>query len=263
MIDNDLVSIIIPVYNSSKYLEETIKSINGQTYHNYEAIFIDDGSSDNSIEMIERYKANNSRIKLIKQTHQGVSKARNIGIQNAKGRFLAFCDSDDIWLEKKLEKQIKFIKDHDYAFGYCNFRYISNDSTKVSKEIRTGSETDYNRGLQDIRILTITAMIDLNKIPKELCYMPDVMNEDIATWYNILKKGFIAYGQDEVLAYYRKTPNSRGSKKYKTAYYRWKLYRKQEKLKLGKALYCFFQYVLNAILKRIGRMEKLDKKEEQ
>lgn len=259
MIDNDLVSIIIPVYNSSKYLAETIESINNQTYQDYEAIFIDDGSSDNSVEIIEKYKLKNPRIKIIKLTHQGVSEARNIGIKNAKGRFLTFLDSDDIWLKDKLKKQINFIKENDYAFVYCNFKYISDDGKKISKEIKAGIKTDYNRGLQDIRILTITAMIDLNKVPKELCYMPNVMNEDVVTWWKILKNGYIAFGQDEVLAYYRKTKNSRSSKKYITAYYRWKLYKEQENLKLGKAIYCFFKYVLNAILKRIGKMKKVEK----
>jgi teichuronic acid biosynthesis glycosyltransferase TuaG len=249
---NNLVSIIIPVYNSSKYLEETIKSIENQTYKNYEAIFIDDGSSDNSVEIIEKYKCHNSNIKLIKLAHQGVSTARNIGLENANGRFLCFLDSDDIWSEDKIEKQMNFIKENDYAFVYCNFKYISDDGKKVSKEIKAGNKTDYNKALKNIRILTITAMIDLNKIPKELCYMPDVMNEDVATWWNILKNGYIAYGQDEVLAYYRQTKNSRSSKKYVTAYYRWKLYRKHENLPIYKSLYYFTGYLLNAIVKRIG-----------
>lgn len=263
MIINDLVSIIIPVYNASKYLAETIESINKQTYQNYEAIFIDDGSNDNSVEIIEKYKSHNSRMKIIKLEHIGVSEARNIGIKNAKGRFLTFLDSDDIWFKDKLEKQVKFIKENDYAFVYCNFKYISDDGKKVSKEIKAGRKTDYNRGLQDIRILTITAMIDLNKVPKELCYMPNVMNEDVVTWWQILKNGYTAYGQDEVLAYYRKTKNSRSSKKHITAYYRLKLYRNQENLKLGKALYCFFKYVLNAILKRTGGMKKFVNKDEE
>lgn len=112
MTNNDLVSIIIPVYNSSKYIEETIKSIEKQTYNNYEAIFIDDGSCDNSVEIIEKYIAQNSKIRLIKISHKGVSEARNIGIREASGRFLTFLDSDDIWLENKLEKQINFIKEN-------------------------------------------------------------------------------------------------------------------------------------------------------
>ena len=101
-------------------------------------------------------------------------------------------------------------------------------------------------------------MIDLKKIPKEYCYMPDVMNEDVATWWNILKKGYVAYGQNEVLAYYRKAKKSRSSKKYITAFYRWKLYRKQQNLSFFKSIYCFAYYVVNAICKRIGKMERYE-----
>ena len=255
---NDLISIVIPVYNASKYIEETIKSIENQTYQNYEAIFIDDGSSDNSVEIIEKHKSQNSKIKIIKNSHQGVSKARNIGIKNAKGRFLTFLDSDDIWLESKLEKQIEFVKENDYAFVYCNFKYLSDDGRKLSKEIKAGNKTDYNKALKNIRILTATAMIDLNKISKELCYMPDVMNEDIVTWWKILKNDYIAYGQDEVLAYYRQTKNSRSSKKHITSYYRWKLYREQEKLGIFKSIYYFTNYVINAIIKRSSLKRKIN-----
>ncbi len=254
---NELVSIVIPVYNSAKYLEKTIESINRQTYKNYEAIFIDDGSNDNSVEIIKKYQLQNDRISIINNIHQGVSKARNKGIKCAKGRYLTFLDSDDIWLENKIERQIDFIKKNNYSFVYCNFKYMSDDGKKVSKEIKTGAVTDYEKALKDMRILTITAMIDLNKIPKELCYMPDIMNEDIATWWKILRNKYIANGQNEVLAYYRKTKKSRSSKKHVTAYNRWKLYRNQEKLKFWKTMYYFCYYIVNAIKKRIGKMEKL------
>lgn len=254
---NNLISIIIPVYNAEKYIEETIKSIEKQIYRNYEAIFIDDCSKDRSLEIIQKYQKLNDKIKIIKlEKHEGVSKARNKGIEIAKGRYLTFLDADDIWTSDKLQKQLQFIKQNDYAFVYCNFKYMSDNGKYFSKEIKAGKITDYKRGLGNIRILTITAMIDLNKIPRELCYMPDIMNEDIAVWWNIIKNGYIAYGQDEVLAYYRQTKNSRSSKKYVTAYYRWKLYRKQENLNFFKATYCFIHYCINGILKRTSRMEK-------
>lgn len=260
MTDNDLVSIIIPVYNSSKYIEETIKSINAQTYKNYEAIFIDDFSTDNSVKIIEKYMQNNIKIKLVRmKKHVGVSKGRNIGIRKAKGRYLTFLDSDDIWLDNKLEEQINFIKENGFAFIYCSFRYMNDCGTKVSKKIKINPKLDYKKALLDTRILTTTAMIDLSKIPKRYCYMPDIMNEDMAVWWKILKKGYIAYGQDKVLAYYRKNKNSRSSKKVITVFYRWILYRKVEKLTVFKTIYCFVNYIIHAILKRIGILKKLNK----
>ena len=264
MTNNNLVSIIIPVYNSSKYIEETIKSINAQTYTDYEAIFIDDFSIDNSVQIIEEYKQINSKIKLIRlKKHIGVSRARNIGIRRAKGRYLTFLDSDDIWFNNKLEEQIKYIQKHNVEFIYSSFRYINDNGTKVSKKIKVKPKLEYKKALLDTRILTTTAMIDLSKIPKRYCYMPDIMNEDVAVWWRILKKGYIAYAQNNVLAYYRKSKHSRSSRKIITIFYRWKLYREVEKLSLIQSIYCFINYLLNASIKRIGLYNKINKYNEE
>lgn len=258
--NDDLVSIIIPVYNSAKYIKETIESIEKQSYKNYEAIFVDDKSLDGSLEIIKEYGKNNNRIKIVElNKHRGVSKARNIGIRLSKGRYLTFLDSDDVWLENKLERQINFIKNNNYEFVYCSFKYMNDNGTKISKTIKTKKETNYNQTLKDCRISTITTMIDLEKIPKRYCYMPDVINEDIITWWKILKKGYKAYGQNEVLAYYRQTKNSRSSKKYMTALYRWRAYRKIEKLSLLKTIYYFICYATNATIRRIGFMKYIER----
>ena len=264
MANDDLVSIIIPVYNSSKYIEETIKSINSQTYKNYEAIFIDDCSTDNSVEIIEKYRNINKNMILIKiEKHIGVSRTRNIGIKKAKGRYLTFLDSDDIWVRDKLEKQIKYIKENNFEFIYSSFRYINCYGTRIGKKINVNPKLNYRKALLDTRILTTTTMIDLYKIPKRYCYMPDIMNEDIAVWWRILRKGFWAYGQNEVLAYYRKNKRSRSSKKIVTVFYRWELYRKTEKINFLFSIYCFINYALNAIIKRIGKYKKINKYNEE
>ena len=258
MANNDLISIVIPVYNASLFIEDTIKSIEKQTYPNYEAIFIDDCSNDNSIKIIEKYQKDNSKIKVIKlKKHKGVSFSRNIGIRQAKGKYLCFLDADDIWKENKLEAQIEFIKKNGYAFVYTAFKYINHEGTKISKKINVPLTLTYKEALLNTRILTITAMIDLVKIPKRYCYMPNIMNEDMATWWKILKKGHTAYAQNEILAYCRKAKKSRSSKKIRTAFYRWKLYRNIEKLGIFKSIYCFIHYAINGIQKRIGGMKSI------
>lgn len=255
-----MVSVIIPVFNSEKYLEDTIKCINNQTYTNYEAIFVDDFSKDNSVKIIEKYMKTNSKLKLIKMPkHIGVSRCRNIAIKKSKGRYITFLDSDDIWKDEKLEKQIEFIKNKKVGFVYCSFRTLNNEGSKIGKKINIPKKLNYKKALLNTRILTITAMIDLNIIPKRYCYMPNVMNEDMATWWKILKKGYIAYGQNEVLAYYRKSKKSRSSKKVKTAYYRWKLYREFEKLSLFKTIFCFVSYSFNAVWKRLSFYKNIPK----
>ncbi len=256
----DLVTVIVPVYNREKYIKETIESILKQTYTNYEVIFVDDCSTDGSLEILEEYCKIYNNFRLIKlKRNKGVSFARNIGIRKASGRYIAFLDSDDLWLESRLEEQVKFTKTNNYAFTYSAFKYITDDGKKISKKVEVPFELNYCAALLNTRILTITALIDLEKIPKYLCYMPNFKHEDMATWWKILKKGHVAYGLNKTLAYCRITDGSRSSNKLKSAYFRWKLYRKIEKLNLVKSIYCFMHYVFNAVIKRGGKfLEKKD-----
>lgn len=260
----EMVSIVIPVYNASKYIKYTIESINRQTYKNYEAIFIDDFSTDDSLEIIKEYQKSNNRIKIIKlKRHRGASIARNIGMRKAQGRYLSFIDADDILMKNKIEMQVRFMKKNSYEFTYGAFRYMNDKGTKISKKIKVQQKLTYgNEALKNIRILPGTAMIDLHKIPKRYCYMPDELNEDIITWWNILKKGYTAYGQNEVYMYYRKTKKSRSSKKIKNAICRIKTYKKICGKNIIKLLYYFNRYILNTAIKRTKRMYKLKYKED-
>lgn len=244
------------MYNAEKYLEEALESVEKQTYGNYEVIIINDGSTDKSEEIINKYVKNNDKFKLIKfEKNKGVSEARNAGIKEAKGMYLTFLDADDIWKPQKLESQIDFLKRKNCDFAYTAFKYIKGN--KVSKKIEVSLEIDYKKSLSNMKILTTTTIINLSRIPKQLCYMPDTMNEDIVTWWNILKNGRKAYGQNEVLAYYRVTKNSRSSNKFRTAKYRWKLYRQYEKFSILKSSYYFINYIINASIKRIGKFKDI------
>ena len=245
-----LVSIIMPVHNSEKYIKQALESVKKQIYQNYEIIIIDDNSKDKTLEIIQKADINKEKIKIIRlKRHRGVAIARNVGIRNASGRYIAFLDSDDIWKTDKLKKQIEFIKDK--CFIYSSYRYINNNCTKMSSKVKVLKRTDYEKALSNCRILTTTTMIDLKKIPKRYCYMPDIMIEDYATWLKLLRKGHIADGQNEVLAYYRKSPKSRSANKFNTAHYRWKLYKEHEGLSGTYLSFCFYGYMINGILKRI------------
>jgi teichuronic acid biosynthesis glycosyltransferase TuaG len=122
------VSVIIPMYNSSKYIKECVQSVLNQTYKNIELIIVDDMSSDNSVEIVEQFK--DDRIKLIKLSKNvGAALARNKGIDNATGEYICFLDSDDYWVLDKLERQVKFIEENDYAFIYSDYAYLNLDGT--------------------------------------------------------------------------------------------------------------------------------------
>lgn len=260
----EMVSIVIPVYNASKYIKDTIESINKQTYKNYEAIFIDDFSTDNSLEIIKKYQKNNNKIKIIKlKKHRGAPIARNVGIRNAKGRYLSFIDADDILIKNKIEMQVNFIKKNNYEFTYGAFRYMNDKGTRVSKKVEVQKELKYGaEALKNMKILTGTVMIDLYKIPKRYCYMPNELNEDIITWWNILKRGHTAYAENEVYVYYRKTKKSKSSKKLKNAICRIKTYKKICGKNIIKLLHYFNCYIFNTMIKRTTRMYKLKYKED-
>lgn len=248
--EKELISIIIPVYNAEEYIQETIDTIKQQTYNNWEAIFIDDNSTDKSKEIIKKNLQSNIKLIELKQ-NGGPAVARNKGIDIAKGKYIAYLDADDLWTKEKLEKQHKFMKDNDYAFTYSSYKRL-NANGKLSKSVQVQKQLDYKEALKRIRVLTITSMFDVEKIDKELLKMPNIeLSEDIITWWRILKKGYIAYGLNEPLAYYRKNRNSRSANKLNSAKGRWYVYRKIEKLSIAKSSYYFMFYIINGVLRRI------------
>lgn len=244
-----LVSIIIPVYQAEKYIKQTIETIKRQTYSNWEAIFIDDSSSDNSFKILKNEISQKIRVVRLEQ-NKGPAFARNIGLKLSKGRYICFLDADDLWEVNKIEKQVDFMEKTDCAFSYTAYYYITSEGIKCSKKVEVPQKLSYKQALKDTRILTIGVMFDTYKINKELIKMPDVELEDMATWWNILKNGYTAYGINEALAYYRKVKNSRGYNKIKSAKNRWKLYRKHEKISLIKTIYYYIFYMKNSIKKR-------------
>lgn len=248
----ELVSIIIPVYNAEKYIQETINSILSQTYNNFEIILVDDISTDNSVEIIKENMKNDSRIKLITNTKkQGAAGVRNIGINYATGRYIAYIDADDYWVPSKLEKQIKFMKNNDCAFSFTGYEFARNDLTLTDKKVYVPKKMNYRKALKNTTIFTTTVMFDLNKITKDNIYMPIVKSEDTACWWSILKKGYIAYGLNEILAYYRRSNNTLSSNKFEAIKRIWNLYRNQENLGLLYSLYNFIFWAFNAVKRRI------------
>lgn len=246
-----LVSIVTPVYNSEKFISETIESIQSQTYRNWELLLIDDCSKDNSYEIIKNYMKNDDRIKYIKlEKNSGAAVSRNTGIKNAKGRFIAFIDSDDLWEAKKLEIQVKYMLENKLGFSFTSYRYIKEDGTRTNKIAKAPNKINYNGLLKNTIIGCSTVLIDRNIIGDFT--MPLVRRgQDTATWLQLLKKEKYAYGISEALVNYRLVGNSISSNKITALKRTWNTYRNVEKLGLLKSSYVFCFYVFNAIKKRI------------
>ncbi len=249
----ELVSIIVPVYNAGLYIEETIAMVQAQTYRNWELILVDDHSLDDSRERIEKYIAGgDKRIRLIaRPANEGAARARNTGIQNARGRYIAFLDADDIWMKDKLEKELAFMKEKQAAFVFTAYEFGDENAVRTGKVVHVPPVLTYFKALSRTVIFTTTVLLDTDKTGRELIQMPDVKSEDTATWWKLLRNGFTAYGLDEVLAVYRRPARSLSSNKLEAIRRIWNLYRREEKLPLLYSCYNLFFWALRAVLRRI------------
>jgi len=249
--NNNLVSIITPVYNAEKFISESIESVLNQTYNNWEMILVDDCSSDKSSEIINKYAEKDDRIKYIKlDINSGAAVARNTAIEASKGRYIAFLDSDDLWKPKKLERQLNFMKDNDVAFSFTGYDIIDEYGNEMNKSVQVPYKIDYNGLLKNTIIGCLTVVVDKEKIGN--FKMPLIRTrQDLATWLMILRRGHIAYGINEPLANYRYVENSISSNKIKVMKKNWYVYRKIENLSLIKSTYVFILYGWNAVKKRL------------
>ena len=199
----DLVSIIMPSYNCGQFIEETIRSVQAQTYQNWEIIFMDDCSPDNTISIINVLREKDNRIRFFQnKANSGAAVSRNNALREAKGRWIAFLDSDDIWEPTKLEKQIKFMEENGYAFSYTGYQEIDSDSNLTGVYV-SGPKHVSKQGMFNFCWPgCLTVMYDASKIG--LIQIEDIKkNNDYAMWLKVCKKAY-CYLLDECLAKYRR-----------------------------------------------------------
>ena len=191
----------------------------------------------------------NSKIKLIKlEQNSGAAIARNTGINTAQGQYIAFLDADDLWNKEKLEKQVKFMKENNCAFSFTGYEFADENGIGNGKVVNVPEKISYKQALKNTTIWTSTVMFDVEKLGKDLIKMPNVKRgQDTATWWKILKNGFVAYGLNENLTTYRITKNGLSNNKIINLKRTWNIYRKQEKLSICKTLYNYINYIINKI----------------
>ena len=246
---NKLVSIITPSYNSAKFIKQCIESVIAQTYTNWEMLIVDDYSADNSLQILKKYF--DKRIQLIElDENVGASESRNVAIRKAKGKYIAFLDSDDLWEPQKLEKQISFMETEDIAFSFSTYQLMSDDESKLYSIIHAPKIVTYSSYLKKTIIGCLTVIIDKEKTGG--FEMPNIRSShDMALWLLIMRRGFDAYGLDENLARYRIVSTSNTANKWRAAKDVWMVYRQFEKLSFFYSIWCFLNYAFNAILIRI------------
>ena len=249
-----LVSIVVPVYNIRKYITETMECVRQQTYTNWELLLVEDGSSDGTAEVIEAYLKENGdeRIRLICQpVNMGAAKARNRGVEEAGGRYIAYLDADDLWLPEKLERELEFINRMGEAFVFTGYEFADEQGNGTGKVVRVPAKLTYKEALKNTTIFTSTVMFDLDKIDKEMLKMPAIKSEDTALWWKILRSGYEAYGLDENLVKYRRPGKSLSSNKLEAIRRIWNLYRKAEGMNVVSSAYHFVFWAVRAVKRRI------------
>lgn len=203
MEDFGLVSIVTPNWNCAKFIGETIKSVQAQTYQNWEMIIVDDCSTDNSEKVVEPYMQEDKRIRFLKNPkNSGAAVSRNYAIREAKGRWIAFLDSDDLWVPEKLEKQLKFMVDNGYSFSYSRRTVIDEGGNPLNIELSGPKHIGKQGMLNYCWVGCLTAIYDANVVG--LVQIEDIKkNNDYAIWLKVIKK-CDCYMMDERLAMYRK-----------------------------------------------------------
>ena len=203
MQDYGLVSIITPNWNCAKYICETIKSVQAQTYQNWEMIIVDDCSTDNSEEAVKPFLELDKRIRFLKNgKNSGAAVSRNYALREAKGRWIAFLDSDDLWLPEKLEKQLKFMVENGYKFSYTAYKEMDNECRETGVEIHGPKHVSKFGMFAFCWPGCLTVMY--NREAVGLVQIADIKkNNDYAMWLKVCRKAD-CYLLDEVLAKYRR-----------------------------------------------------------
>ncbi len=241
-----LVSVITPTYNCGAFIGATIESVQRQTYTDWEMIIVDDGSVDNTEELVRRYSDMDPRIRYFAlEKNSGTAAARTKAMTYAEGEYMAFLDSDDLWEPQKLEQQLRFMKEQACSFSATSYCLIDESGTQKSRIFHVPARVDYNRMLLDCPVGNSTVMYHVEKLGKFT--VPDIRKRnDDALWLKMLKKERYILGLDEVLTKYRVRSDSVSSNKFTLIRYHWKLYREIEHLNVFRsafhiAVWCFIK----------------------
>ena len=249
---SELVSVVMPVHNAEKFIEDAIRSVMQQTYQNWELLVVDDASTDSSMSIVDRLASEDSRIKHVSNdTPTGYpATPRNLAVNMAKGRYIAFLDSDDMWLPDKLERQLPlFDKYAKVAVVFSNYEKVNEYGERAARVVVAPRRVSYRRLLLGNVIGNVTGIYDTKRVGK--VYFPQVRHEDYAMWLSILKRGYLAYNLGEVTALYRVSFNSVSSRKLHLLSWQWKIYRNVEKLNFFTSVYYYANYAVRAFIKSL------------
>jgi len=224
-----LVSIITPAFNSEKFISETIKSVQNQTYENWEMIIVDDCSSDKTTEIVELASSVDKRIKLFKlEKNSGAGIARNTALGKASGKYIAFLDADDLWKPRKLEKQINFLMSNQLHFTFSFYECMDEEGNMLDRVVEAPKELTYHQLFYCNYVGNLTGIYDVDYFGK-IQISSTRKRQDWMMWLTVLKKIRTAYPVTESLAIYRIRDNSISASKLNLLQHNFKVYRSYHK----------------------------------
>lgn len=246
------VSVIMPAYNAERFLETAIRSVMEQTVTDWELIVIDDCSADRSFAVAEKMASLDPRIVALRnESNAGVAKTRNRGIDLAKGSYIAFLDSDDVWHPEKLERQLDIIEECGADICYCAYSIIDSSGDKVKADYLVPPVVTYADILKE-NCIQCSAMLIPAAIVKEIKFNTEFYHEDYVLGLDILSRGGVATGCTDVLLDWRYLENSRSFDKRKSAANRWRIYREYLKLPVVKTCWLFGCYAVAGLRKYLS-----------
>lgn len=243
------VSVITPVYNVERYIDKTLESVFAQTYKDIEIVLVDDCSKDKSAQIIAKYKETHPEIvNFLQPKNMGAGAARNKALELASGQYVAFLDSDDLWLPEKTEKQIKLMKEKNSPFSYAAIEMMDEEGNTIKGKRNLRETCDYKYLLHNTIIATSSVIVDRSVLGD--FRMPLRRGgQDYATWLSLLRGGAVACGINETLVRYRVGSNSLSSNKFKSIKQVWEIQTQDEKINKVSAAFHVFCFCVNAAKK--------------
>jgi teichuronic acid biosynthesis glycosyltransferase TuaG len=247
-LNDAFVSIITPAYRAADFVGQTIQSAQSQDYVQWEMLIVDDCSPDETCARVEALAAKDPRVRLIRQqANAGPAVARNVALEHAQGRYIAFLDSDDLWLPGKLSTQLRFMQERQAALSYTEFRRITQDGATIGRRVPVPASLTYNDLLCNTAIVTSTVVIDRSKTG--FVAMPNAPYDDYALWLSLLRSGHLAHGLKADLLRYRVVSGSVSRSKGVSAQRVWRTYRDIESLGVIRSAWSFANYAVRGWLK--------------
>ena len=245
----DLVSVIIPYYKKRDFISGTIESVLKQTYKNFEILIIYDDSSDTDYSFIKEIKKKDSRIAIIRNINKlGAGVSRNLGISKSKGNYIAFLDADDTWHIDKLEKQINFMKKHNYSATHTSYSIVNENKDVIGKRIARDF-LKIDDLLKSCDIGTSTVVLQKNLLNKDTEFASLATKEDFVLWLRLLKKNIKIYALNENLALWTKSKYSLSSSTPQKLIDGFKVYNKYMKFNFVKSIYYLICLSINFLKK--------------